>query len=313
MIIRQREFSFLISLGLVLTSVVSLFSQSFGTPDSEWTYVWEERRGITQVKYTSDTLINNLELAEYSIVTTGLSPDLTDTVVTVRDPVYISNTDGLALFTLDGESFDTLINFNADIGDRWSIVRAPGLDSFEFIVIDTFITEFSGQDLFSMAYEFVWRTSSTNRTIVDTIYETIGTVNNFLIAYDGYGELGFGNIGGRLRCYSDPEIGTINFGLPWWWSGTEFVFEFECNNSVSTRDKFLEQESNILAKPNPFQFQICIQTKDLKEDITIYNLEGQLLEMYQARTEETCLDLSHLEMGMYLLKIGTRLKRIVKI
>ena len=151
-----------------------LLSQTFGSPQSEWSFD-QSLSAIFKVGYAKDTILDNEIYSEYAITSLRLTTE--DTVQFTVPPVYVNNNDGLVTFTIDMIEFDTLINYNAEVGEGWSYVDNEIGDTFELTVIDTFTEDLNSRSLFGMSCEFVWKRN--NRSIIDTIYETIGSVNNF--------------------------------------------------------------------------------------------------------------------------------------
>jgi beta-glucanase (GH16 family) len=67
------------------------------------------------------------------------------------------------------------------------------------------------------------------------------------------------------------------------------------------------KNKDLLLFPNPAKDKLNLKIKDnqIGNQVTIYSILGQELNSYILNTEETILDISHYQNGMYLLKINT--------
>jgi hypothetical protein len=61
----------------------------------------------------------------------------------------------------------------------------------------------------------------------------------------------------------------------------------------------------LLPNPTTDKLNLKIQDNQIGSQITIYSILGQELNSYILNTEETILDISHYQNGIYLLKINT--------
>ena len=291
---------FLLSSLFFYSTLIStkLNSQTYGTTDSHWTYD-QSWNSIFEVGYSNDTLLNNQIFNKYAIRSVYLNN--LDTMVWLRENIFINNKDGLVTFSLDMIEFDTLINYNAAIGEGWSYVYRER-DTFELIVIDTFTTELNSSSIYGMFCEFV--NKQNNRSILDTIYETIGSINNFIIPYYGWGDIG-GFTGGHLRCYENADFGSIDFGQ----DDSDFIIECGETTSYSYRPSSTALD-DLDVWPNPFQSEIFIDT-ELKEQLLLYNIYGKLLFRGEF-SSGIPIDLSHLDIGVYFARVGSRMIKLVK-
>ena len=287
---------------LLLSSITFVSAQSFGTPSSVWTYDLESF-GKQVVEYDKDTILMDKNYSRYSI--TRYYHMSMDTTIQERPPIYINNSDGLITFTDDLVVYDTMINYSASLGDSWVLVGEE-VDTFDVVVLDTFTSQINGQSLFTYTSEFIRRRNGS--FLVDTIYERIGSTKNFIIPYQGWGFLG-GFTGGHLRCYFDDELGYVNFETS---RDATSHFQLDCSNSVSTQETDQDHSYNIY--PNPIIDQLCLETKDnLPVSLQVYDPSGLLVSKSRTDLGLNCLDLSHLEAGLYFVRLGDRVEKFVKL
>ena len=103
--------------------------------------------------------------------------------------------------------------------------------------------------------------------------------------------------------YSDCES---EYGLTA--SGEDFI-RF-CNLAVGENAQF-----NMKLYPNPTTGLLTIEAEDM-ESVGLYNLIGQCLEELQAKEGTAILDMSHLQSGVYMVKVrtsaGSAMQKVVK-
>ncbi|MBS7787959.1 S8 family serine peptidase [Flavobacterium sp. CYK-55] len=75
------------------------------------------------------------------------------------------------------------------------------------------------------------------------------------------------------------------------------------NCSVLGQSKF--DRLPFLYYPNPAQNQVNIKSKNVIDDILMYNMLGQLIQKISPKTNETSVDISELSNGQYLMKVAT--------
>ena len=300
---KRRNWCLLISLLLAFQSYSQ--SQSFGTPDSKWTYDYD-RSGVQEVLFDKDTILEGRDCSRYSVTALRLLSQ-GDTIVTARPSVYICNDDGLVQFSTSTVDFDTLVDFNASIGDTWSVEYQWADDPFETTVTDTFWSEINGELLFGIECEFVNR--GNDRWILDTIYDRIGSVNNFLVPYYGWSDIG-GFTGGFLRCYNDPQIGSVYFPLD---NNDSFSFQLDCGQTTSTDNLPRDEARRFSMQPNPFYDALELTGLGKGEEIKVYTVSGTIVYHMISTATDMVLDLSSLHAGLYFVQVGSEIERIVKI
>lgn len=142
-------------IAILFLAISTVSSQSLGCPSGKWIFDLRNANGITEMTYQKDTLIDNMSFEKYNLQITRLDINNgTDTLKLMGDPIFLSNQNGLVLYRWTREMTDTIFNFNASIGDSWTVIdRLRDEKYYEYIVLDTFRTIINGQSLFSISYD----------------------------------------------------------------------------------------------------------------------------------------------------------------
>ena len=286
-------------------------SQSIGGDNSRWVFDLFNGDGITEMEFSKDTIIDSLLYDKYELTTTRIDPRNGDTLRRAVDPIFISNQNGLALYQWTRLTTDTLYNFNADIGDSWSVKDRTKDIEYAFTVLDTFRTDINGRRLFSMSYEMGMVNSTPS--FVDTVYETIGNKYSFIIPYDIYnGAVVIGNQGGTVRCFRNDDLGLVQLDNSEFNGVSTFSpFQYDCDRLTSNKNIELDVDNYVNVFPNPVYDILHIESNN-PQNCILYN--QQVLKVpVKHNIHNSTLDLSQLESGIYFLKIGNFVRRVMKI
>lgn len=220
---------------------------------------------------------------------------------------YVTEENGLVrVLNAESATFDTLYNMAALPSERWGFPSVPEwMDCAgplaHFSVTDTGTMELDGLAVRWLAVDIVtplpWD-PMTLHTQQDTILERIGTLHWFIDPQDKCFSQGDANVGGPLRCYSDPEL-TFTHVVPWWpYNGSECAY---LPNDI--RDK------NILPLrvfPIPASRTVHVELGDMDRPVwlELSDLSGRIVHRWQVHgtTERTDLDVSAIGDGGYVLR-----------
>ncbi len=89
-----------------------------------------------------------------------------------------------------------------------------------------------------------------------------------------------------------------------------YIFIAKLASAVSVVDK--EQLTNIILYPNPANDFIKIKHKKAINNITIYNVTGQIIKTVKVNNNDTKIDITNLSSGLYSIKISTEEESILK-
>lgn len=200
--------------------------------------------------------------------------------------------------------FDTLYNFNANIGDKWLRVLHPNSaicspQRREVVVLDTGHVIINSTNLKKIVLKYINVYMATyTTTIIDTVYEKIGSKRNFLFPFVCEGAIIDPDFlaGGSFRCYSDNVFGSYNLVS-------------NCNYILNVETKAKEKDDCFLF-PNPASNQISISCAYIASRILISDTYGKF---YKIEPNTNAIDVSELEPGLYCLQIeksnGARISR----
>ena len=280
------------------------FSQSIGGDTSRWVFDLCNGDGITEMYVSKDTVIDNSIYTKYDLFTTRIDPRNGDTLHRDVDPIYISNQNGLVLYQWTRRITDTLYNFNSEIGESWTIKDRTQDADYLITVLDTFMTDINGSLLFSMSYE-IRMVDSGFLPSVDTVYEIIGNKYSFIIPYDKYNSrITVNNQGGSMRCFTNNTLGFVELDNSQFFS----PFEFDCDRLTSTNNIEDIPQGRLRLYPNPVHDVLYIES-DSQEEGRLYNQQGRQVRVYK---KTGTLDMSTLESGIYFLKVGEQVRKVVK-
>jgi hypothetical protein len=205
--------------------------------------------------------------------------------------VYVHNNETLA--------FDTLVNFNATIGDKWQLINYPaslntsscGFSRPICTVINTGTILINSQTLKTVQITH----QLYSQTYTNTIIEKIGTITDFLFPY--YHCIIDGPSYGNFVCYSDNSFALYN---P---SGVACNF-----TTVGLKNNSFLSE-NISVYPNPTNGSLNIEAENASK-VQVVSLLGQLVKEEELKIENKKTDISTLQNGVYFLKVFDKDKLI---
>ncbi len=276
-------------------------AQIWSNPGAEWHYGYVNygppvSHGYLKLKYVNDSLIGSvtykkLKVTPYYAYTSGMFTNYS-----------ILLNENSKLITLFTGNIDTLFNFNATIGDKWLRVRIGSSTSDitrrYVTVIDTghvIINSMSLKKLV-LSYQHGGYATATVTNYLDTVYEKIGSVKQFLnpaeiettpLICDVSGYKVFAN----FRCYSDNTFSLYQYSSA-----------LNCTSVVGIEEnKFPIYNISLFPNPTNSTLNILDEQNDFKNStIEIKNNFGQTVMLIPFSTN---IDLSNLVSGMYYLSI----------
>ncbi len=209
-------------------------------------------------------------------------------------------------------SFDTIYNFNAVVGDKWSlspksytncakskvIVTATGTKTIQGNTLKWLKVTINGYGVGASIF------NPLPNVYYDTIIERMGsTTNDFLEGFNLCPWMSDGSYGQWLKCYIDNEI-IYNKNI----KDTSQCDFIETPVSIN---KEIINPTEITIHPNPTKDKITINFNLTKNGLNynsskifIFNSLGQLLLSNEINTnEKTTINLSSYPKGIYILKL----------
>jgi hypothetical protein len=271
----------------------NLFSaQTWCPPGAMWTYKFDDNligeHGYTQVKLTGTVSVNGitckaLNIRRYGSKYYGTMP-FDDNLGSLN--TYESN--GVIFYQTGPQRFDTIANFNANIGDGWYVAGWTNSCDFpqtKIVVYDTGHVTINGEYLKRL------RIDSTSAGAQYGLYivEKIGPTFNSFLYQSNCCHIDCWNEMGNFRCYKDD-----NFGL---YSKPGYS---DCN-FVSVKENSSDLK-NIKLFPNPNKGQFTIETNVPVRVLILDQLGSLIYEMNIENAGEHTFAVPELSPGVYILK-----------
>jgi len=284
-----------------LLSSTLVFSQEWCNPGATWKYNYVNFgvSGYTEITYSGDTTINSQPAKKLEKTTYVFNFFSSMFETYIREPEYTYEDNGVAYLRYNN-SWDTLFNINANIGDQWKIAKQPlfGCDSNSVMTVtNTGVTTINSQSLKYIVVEYF-----NSMMITDTIIEKIGPTLHYMLPYD-ICPLDL-NEGGPFRCFYDDLFTTY---MPYYNENCDFI--------VGQEELDLESTINIWPNPTNDILHVTSLTNSLSTAYTICDLKGCIIK--QGNIKNGIINVQNLPLGVYILKFKNKqlssFKKFIKI
>lgn len=288
-------------------------STVIGGVDAVWNYNYYGAfsKGVTTVSFEQDTLIDNHIFQKY-ISTAKWTPwsNLYDTISIDLGTIFLHNDAfNRVFYKVNDSCVDTLFDFNLSIGDIYYLADPFSVeDTMKVTVLE------SSSDLFLQVLKY----EIFGGVLLDTIYNYIGSVDNYINPFDflyinrDQGE------GGKLICFSSVDFDTFIYL-------DEFIFfngdygecEIEEETTSVNEPNYIAREYFTIS-PNPskgyFLIDILLE-KEFFGEVQVYNFNGRKVydqDVHLIRGRNLIqIDLTYVSKGVYFFKIGSVLRKII--
>lgn len=294
-------------------------AQSWCPPGATWYY--KEYNGVTatdgiiKFQYVRDTLINSITAklitGTFSGKKTGAYPYPSATIYNYAS--YITYEANKVVYLHSNGNFDTVVNYNATIGDKWRCLsknNACGLRR-HLTVTDTGHVLVNGLFLKTLVMTDTNKTFATPKThtalALERVYNFTGTYAEdvlFRIYCDAYETGGVDHSLITFLCYFDDTF------LPY--SNSSRACNITGQGSIS------QSVSELFVHPNPVNNHLRLLIPELMNtsfDITLTNNLGQKINVDLPKfisREEMEINLSNIASGIYFIQIFDQNKLIAK-
>ena len=230
---------------------------------------------------------------------------------------YITYESNQVVYLYNGATFDTVVNFNAAIGDKWLELKNPtGAGCFNArshnIVTDTGRIMINNVNLKKIS------TTCTYTVTEDNAVTTHTSNNVFIERLLGQSSLAFSNYGNmfRFHCYRGERTDEPSFGFICYEDNTFPLYNVSgssCDNLTGLRDNYLSS-SQIQIYPNPanemVNFKYELSQDNTRFKLSVINSLGQLVnEVMLQHTQQPTgsqtaqIGTENLPEGVYILKL----------
>ncbi len=254
--------------------------------------------------YSRDTIIDDSVVAVYE--KEGIYQEDGEIKIWPRQPVYIRSANGVVEFSTTLNFFDTLYNFQLEIGESWSIPERNFFGEleeriFKRTVRDTFSVIRNNQTVYCQAVE------ATGDIIgIDTIYQDFGSRYSYILPWENFEQYSEGS---NLRCFKNDRLDVLDFEAEFianFPNASFTIFQYDCDQLSSIANTPVRSSSFSLS-PNPVSniLQILSQ-EELIEQVDIFSLSGQLLLEANGGGSTTDVNVISLPPGMYIVLINEK-------
>lgn len=279
------------TLFILILLPINLFAQNWAPAGAQWHYSYYGFfPGYVNIAYTGDTLIEGQ--ASKILTKTFHGMGWNQSITSETFGYEYSYEDSGVVYLRYQNQWDTLYNFNAQVGDSWRMARQPLTNvvppNSRLKVLATGTKEINSLTLKYLKVEFV-DPQFNPLFFEDTIIENIGLNGSYFLPYDMFDGAVDGNEGGPFRCYSDNNFATYKPNY------TEV-----CDYIMGTEE--LNANASFQIYPNPVSDRIQIPLNYVNEymNYSIYSSEGKIVQMGQTSEK---IDVSNLPAGSYTLLI----------
>lgn len=210
---------------LLLTTLAS--AQNWGADGARWWYDYNNFGyiGYREIFVVGDTVVGDKAVKVFH----RKAGNYWQVMGTYRESEgffnYMYEKEGI-VYLWQSNEFDTLYNFNASVGDTWSITG-----TFDLPILAKVLEKgnriINGQTLkwSKVEYRVKARPAYDRFVLTDTIVETIGNLHSYMMPWDYFAGQSDANDGGFLRCYWNEKMGFYHSPF----------YKFSCDAVVSHR------------------------------------------------------------------------------
>ena len=274
---------------------LSALSQSWCDPGANWKYSFGSgfgTEGYVEISYVGDTLIN-----------TQLSQKLSKNLFAYDFPwsqpinaflgTECTYEDNGVVFIRYNDIWDTLYNFNANVGESWRMAKQPLTNACDsnstLTVIATGTTIINTISLNYKVVEFNYG-GFMQSGMTDTIIEKIGFTGSYMFPYDFCNGALDGQEGGKFRCYFDNNFLTYK---PHYSEVCDFI--------VNVNE--LDYSDNLKIIPNPSSTILSIE--GIENESGLFELKNASGKLIRTGKLNQTIDVSDLPDGFYIISIST--------
>jgi hypothetical protein len=274
--------------------------------------------GVSDFKYVSDTIVNGFNCKHLNGKFLGYYSSGNVTFNNFKNYFLYENNQVVYGWSPSGNSFDTLVNFNAAIGNKWRSNTLLGICNGRgtIEVTDTGRVQINNLSLKKIVARYsktfmIDNTTTYTMTMVDTIIERIGSRVNFIFPMYCLNDLYTNQTdipyvyNGEFKCYQDN-----NFNL------YKKAGVTSCEYDVSVG----ELSRNLLPVkiyPNPASGNLTLESDALSDkgsyNIQVLNVLGQQVsnEEIKISNRQLKIDIEHLNSGIYYLQLRDKNRLLV--
>lgn len=287
----------------LLFAIDASFSQSWCMPGAVWNYRFKNKHmsyedGYSEVRYVGDVLLdgrncNTMKLSRYGVY----GPNGTMTLWPDHSYFYTYAENNVVYYRRAANVYDTIVDFNAAVGDEWLIhegwnALSCGTHSIQQVKLTVTDTGHMTINGFSLKYiEIANHPSGDGDHPTIRIVERIGPLRGFMNHY--------------LCCAFDCWQRKGNFSC--YWDDTFPVYSDPELNYCNINTVGLVEEGDpvtVTIFPNPTNGIVRIQASG-KAELQIFNMTGEIVFTKDDHSGSE-IDLGFLPPGIYTVSVKSR-------
>ncbi|MCX6256282.1 MAG: T9SS type A sorting domain-containing protein [Bacteroidia bacterium] len=281
----------IILLSAIMIITCSMNAQTWAPAGATWYFSYSTMMsyGYIKIEYKKDSVIQNKNCKLLQKTAYGCTyPGYLDTALIGNEYTYFDSVRNV-VYRYFNNQFDTLYNFNAQVGDMWQVGRQVFADSGT-VVVDSTGYEIINSDTLKSIY-----VSKLSGSCVGwysaKIVERIGCINEFIFPDYNFC-ISDVDEGGPFRCYHDNNFNLYSSGI-----------ESTCDHIAGINTPY----ESFIIYPVPVSSSLVIEICNPKEyypKIELLNMQGQ--EVFEGNmnvVKRFIIDMSMLQSGMYIFKI----------
>lgn len=285
-------------IGLIsLTSTNLSFGQAWADANTSWFYSSPPSYGgyYTATKIADTTLTGKTcDVIDRKVFYFN-SDDEMDSMRLGLSYTYFADST-VFIWNEDLQDFHTLYKLNGKVGDQWIYYGGKSQACEDASLIEITETGWINMDNQNLKY-IKTKTLTGKWDYYDIIVDRIGCLNYLLPEQGCIADLPTSGAG--LRCFYNNNM-SYNSGIAQ-----------SCDEvTIGLKETFRNPTIQIYPNPASNHLRVTRSPDHINQQISIYSIQGQYLHSYQLDSEETIIDLTNFQTGVYVIILpdGSRSK-----
>lgn len=285
-----------LSVFLLLSTMI--FSQTWSPDGAKWHYNYGNLggQGFVVTEYVNDSLIMGKNCKVFQKVQKIYSSiDYMQHTYDLGEEFTYLDTTNNVVYRLVANQFDTLYNFNALPGDRWTVRNHYGYVGI--VNVDSIGTKIINGETLKAIYVSTIDPGFEGSCIgwqSAEIVERVGPINEYMFP-EFISCAADGQEGGALRCYEDNSFNLYSTNSS---IDCDFIL---ASNSLDDIDELID------VYPNPVSQNLVVSIKNEKlndSKLILLNTLGQIIAIYDVTSFKALkIDMNELDSGVYFLQV----------
>ena len=289
-------------------------TQTWCPPGATWNYNYQMNstsftNGVAEYKYSADTVINSIMCKKISATFSGINNNPGVTITNLQNYFTYFNNNVVYLYNSFKNVFDTIVNYNANIGDKWLIVNRQmfycdsNINRSHCTVTNTGTTNINNITLktFTLSGSYIIYNAIVSMTYAVGYYHVITERIGGSFLFPINCSMFDGPPNGVLLCYTDDTFPLYKVS-----PNTSCYY-----NPVGIGEYNL-MDGPLSIYPNPVNNFLYLRSESLSRENLDLEIINTLGEKVLTSKFEDKIDVSYLTKGIYFLLLFDKGKLISK-